>query len=297
MRPAMLNFSFLHKKAGNSIPERIQECLRTIQDDSDERYNESTIPPVNEQIKIRCIWVIELYPPSHIDNLLACIEKLNWNIPHKALPNVNVTKWIKDNRQSSFGSGFNLKYIKREKTSSIDRIAPMPDGFDGAFGTILQLIPSTTILMMQFLVNSEKEQILEKPLNKKYATYVEYNNGIYSYINPLQQKRIEVENIRKGLYDKCYEWFITHAPGVFSSGMYDGIFPTCEFTTLDVGIPFINTDSEYLRMLDFNDAAFIWKMKIIQEYCLKYHRITSMIIQDSIFLGILMRYFQIMKIN
>ncbi len=258
-----MKLSLFSNKVDKGIPENVQEHLRTIHEIGDIIDNESTILPENEQIKLRCIWVIEIYPPSHIDNLMSCIEKLNWNITHNALPYSNVSKWIKDNRQSSFGSWINLGYLKSNKTSSIDRYAPIPDGFDGAFGTILQLIPSTTILMMQFLVNSETEQILEKPLNSKYSTFVNIDNGIYSFISPLHQKKLAIENLRNNLYNECYKWFKTHAPGVFSSGIYGGVFPTCEFTTLKEGKPFIdftnNPHFEYIRMLDFSSTAYVWQ--------------------------------------
>ena len=259
----MMNFlknMFTNSKK-SEIPESFQKNLQDIHERSDPRDNEESLPPPNENINIRCIWIIEIYPPNYIENLYACIENLGWNSPYEQTPHHNVVNWIKQNRQSSFGAGLNLNYIQREKMSNMDRTAPFPECFDGAFGTIMQIIPSATILMLQFIVNKDYQQVLEKPLREKYTTYIKMSGNTPVYIQPHYQKTLAVENARLKLYNNGYQWFKQHAPGFFSSYPKENMFPTSEFVTLSEGTPL--SKSHYLGKLKFSSISGAWKSECL----------------------------------
>lgn len=264
-------FYKLRKRAFRKMPFLISDPdYREILEDSryrDGEENAETRPPDAELVDLCCLWAAEFYTPSHVDRLLSGFADLGWSKDDDTLPGPNPALWVRQLRETAFGSGwFSLGVICRtgEKTfASIDRTAPLPPHVSYATGEIFSITSSTTCIVMGFALDEEYSRRMNQALRREHETYLERRRRGYRMHGPASQKKAALRVVRAHIRELATNWFRAHLPGLFSSGILDGEFPTCEFMTLRVGRPFPQPEErvereEYLHLLDVGDDWDAW---------------------------------------
>jgi len=231
---------------------------------ADPRDNKLTSPPQDEQIRVPAIWVFEVFPPSFISNLRDSASKLGWTQSERVI-NPDFLDSIDRMRFRLSGGGWlNLGYIIRDTSQAlnINRQAELPDGVDAIHASILQYIPSTTILAFQFLLDDDTSNAIDQPLRETYSTYKERIKDGWRYYNVESQKRLAVELARESVRTLCSEWVKNYFPGLYASGQFDESFPTCEIITFKKNEPYKLIDSKtrdsFLSMLNLDHDYFAW---------------------------------------
>jgi hypothetical protein len=211
----------------------------------DPRDNEDTSPPVDERIETCCIWVAECYPPSHAAALVSGLERLGWD---QWRPMVvygdELIGWLEQERRHSYpGAWLNLGRIVRDgdrkrSMASDERIADLPEGVMYAYAYVRSLLPSLTVLTVQFVLDDRGAESLEETARDAFETRVEERDGVHYFANVGEQKREAAYEARAVLRSRCSNWFRDHLPGLFSSGEDETSFPRCEFVVFDKARPF-----------------------------------------------------------
>jgi hypothetical protein len=252
------------------IPDRIRGELDSQRLRVDPEENLKSTPPENENVLIRCCWVVECYPSSFGLNLRLGLDALGWVKPFPGGDERYYIDWIEQVRRSSFRGGcLSLGILKSNKNPTKGYLAPscaeLPDGVQYVSGWVVHLLPGMTQLVLQFVFDEPTAITLNGPLRDKYRSYITKLDKGYRFINPTHQKHEAVECLRRSLKKRCWEWVTERLPGVFASGLLDGMFPTAEFITLNESDPFNESSSEerrsYLKVLDLSYSPYVWASK------------------------------------
>lgn len=236
----------------------------------DPRENEETTPPDDEVIEMCCIWVTECYPPSHAAALLSGLKKLGWDKRRPTdIYGDEVIGWLERQREHPYaGACLNLGHIVREgegkRFGGIDeRVAELPEGVDYAYGYVRNLLPSLTILTVQFVLDEHDAKSLEETACGAFETYLEERDGVRHFASVANQKKETVQRVRAKLSERCCGWFRKQVPGLFSAVEEETPFPTCEFLTLDKARPFERLPGgggiNYLWPLGMDNGADAWE--------------------------------------
>jgi hypothetical protein len=262
----------LRKYAFRRLPFLIPDPdYRQLFEDSrsrDSEDNAKTAPPHGELVNLSCIWAVEFYTPSHVDRLLSGFDALGWSKDDASLSRPNPALWVRQLRETEYGGGwFNLGVICRtgeKRFVGIDRTAPLPRNVEYATGEIFSVTSSMTCIVMGFLLDEEYSLRVDQALRRNYGTRLERRQRGYRIHDPSSQKKTAVRAIRACTRELATNWFRAHLPGLFSSGILDGEFPTCEFMTLRVGRPFPQREEgaarpeEYLHILEIDHDWDAW---------------------------------------
>lgn len=260
---------YAHTKLPRIVPDPWQRGMLTTHRRRDPEKNAKTEPPDGETIGMRCVWAAEFYMPSHTEKLLSGFATLGWDDDDIRGADESPASWIRRLRESSRGGGqFNLGLIERpnERRGIVDhRTAPLPDNVECAIGEVHGLTSSITCVVMCFVLTSEYSHCLEEPLKRKYASYSTKRGRWHRITEPSHQKSSAIRAARLAAREMAAKWFQLHLPGLFSSRILGGEFPTCELTTLQLGRPFPAKGSrsvgpaEYLRLLDMDNDIDAWE--------------------------------------
>lgn len=232
----------------------------------DSESNAKTTPPHEEKIRIPALWAFEVYTPSYIANFHDGVSKLGWSQDIWSV-NTDFQDTLNEMRYRASGSGWiNLGYIVDDTNNlwrpSIKK-AKLPEGTKSIKASLLQFLPSTTILACKFILNDDMASSIESPLRDIYSTYKEKTNNGYRIIDVLHQKKDAVVLAREFLKNLCTSWFADNFPGLFSSGYLDGNFPVCELITFEVHAPYQKIDEKsrdnFLSMLDLDHNFYAWQ--------------------------------------
>ena len=228
----------------------------------DKEKNQDSTPPLDENIKVQSIWVFEAYTPTNIENFHRGVETLGWGENYGSF-NSDFQNQIDDMRYQSSTSGWlNLGFVFDKSQTNLmpgTKKADLPKGISHLRLTILQYLPSTTILSCQFILSDELSCNVEESLRETYKSYREPTKTGYAIHDVVNQKRQSVILTRTYLKDLCSLWIKKNLPGLFSSGKLDGDFPTCELFIFNKYNPFqdelrkpidnyvsiLNMDSDY----------------------------------------------------
>lgn len=236
----------------------------------DPRENEDTSPPVDELIETCCIWVAECYPPSHAAALVSGLKKLGWDeMRPMDVYGDEVVGWLEQQRTHSYsGAWLNLGRIVREgdkkrSTVSDERFAELPEGVMHAYAYVRSLLPSLTVLTVQFVLDDHSAESLEETARRTFETRVEERDGARYFANVGAQKREAAYEARAELRSRCCNWFREHLPGLFSSGEDETSFPRCEFVVFDKAKPFERPSGggrkDYLWPLGIGDLPDVYE--------------------------------------
>lgn len=254
------------------------EDLDYFHNERDQKENIESSPPDDEKIRIPSIWAFEAFPPTFIANFHRRVEELGW-IDEKLGGLYDFQDTLHDMRHRVSGGGWiNLGWIfdnSIEKSFFPSKNAKLPNGVKSIRASLLQFVPSTTILVCQFNFEDDLANILENPLRNAYTTYKEKNTRGYSFIEVGQQKKDSVDLNLEYLNTLCSTWLKENFRGIFSSDLVDDEHPTCTLMTLEKYIPFVQHDlkwNSYMSILDIDNDFDAWKNEEIKGLYLKLSR-------------------------
>jgi hypothetical protein len=216
------------------------ETLARHHSEVDPSENAETTPPDDERIEICCIWVTECYPPSHAAALASGLKKLGWDKRNPMdVYGDEVVGWLEQQRRHSYsGAWLNLGHIVREGDRKRSRIAELPEGVMHAYAYVRSLLPSLTVLTVQFVLDDRGAELLEETVRGTFETRVEERDSVRYFANVRDQKKEAAYKVRAELRTRCCDWFREHLPGLFSSDEDETSFPKCEFVVFDKAKPF-----------------------------------------------------------
>ena len=245
---------------------KFEEDLKYCHEKRDPKENLETTPPSDEKIKIPCIWAFEVFPPEYIENFHKSIEKLGW-VEEKLEGLDYFQETLHNMRHQNYAGGWiNLGYIVDESTKNIMpgvRKGKLPKEVKQINASIFQPIPSTTILICQFIFQDELACNIEKILRKEYKTYLQENKKSVSFISSENQKRNAIKLELEFLNSICSNWLKENFNGLYSSTFINENHPVCNLITLKKNTPFEKNDdtnhyNSYLSILNLNNEYDGW---------------------------------------
>lgn len=250
--------------------DHIQKALEYSHRERDPRDNAETSLPRDESLHVPCIWAFEVFTPTLIANLWSGANRLGGATSSTGGPGEGFPDLIADWRLRASGGGWvNLGFIvnpEKYRPLSNARTAPLPTGIDAVHATILQPLPSTTILGCQCFLDKDASAALEAPFRETFATYAQdLGNGVTQFISVEHQRIQAVELIRAYLRAQCCEWLAGLFPGLFHSLGGANAIPTAELLMFTEQHEFehLRSPSEakstMLRVLDLDTVVDIWK--------------------------------------
>ncbi|WP_418187424.1 hypothetical protein ACNSOP_00990 [Aliarcobacter lanthieri] len=283
---------------------KLEEALKYCHEKSDPKENLETTPPSDEKIRIPCIWAFEVFPPEYIENFHKSIERLGWNKEKNGgLDYFQDT--LHDMRHQNYTGGWiNLGYILDESSKNIMpgfRRAQIPNKIHQINASIFQPVPSTSILICQFIFKENENDILEKVLREKYTTYAHQNNKSYSIKTPFHQKLDAIKLELEKLNNICSEWMKENFQGIYASNFIKENHPVCNLITLTKNTPYEKNDSSkhcysYLDILNLNNRHNAWidkkqnglyltistdRNRVREKLILSYNENTNQILNDE----------------
>lgn len=201
-------------------------------------HNRLTTPPDTERIKLRHIWLAEVYTPATVDQLLEGLRNLggdqetffrrpsptDWVISHRGNPSVsgvmNIGHVLGPDRQS-FSDGYRAK---------------LPTGISSVYLTLHAVGPSITILVAQFLLKDELALVPDRTLRRSYTTYMQPRDGLsFTVMTPEQQKEKAYEEAIDYARRTCADWLVRVVPGLFALEGSDAFPDLLAITTQERG--------------------------------------------------------------
>jgi hypothetical protein len=106
-----------------------------------------------------------------------------------------------------------------------ERLAELPAGVDYAYAYVRNLLPSPTVLTIQFVLDDQAAKALEETARGTFETRVELRDGVRHFVTVGNQKKGAAYKARAELRARCCSWFREHIPGLFSAGkMKPGLY-------------------------------------------------------------------------
>jgi hypothetical protein len=242
----------------------VNKDLSYYHNECDPKDNNSTKLPSEEKVRVPSIWAFEIYTPSTISNLYNGINKLGLSDGIFGIDSDHEDS-IRNLRFKASGGGWiNLGILYDE---SIKMFMPaikakLPKGILNISLSVLQNMPSTTILICHFVFDEETADSLNEPLSRNYSTYTEKIKSGIRIINVPHQKKNQTELMRAYLRTLCTSWIAENMPGYFSSKSLQNLFPTCELILLNKHNPIDKIGDEigdsFLSMLDLDKEYNAW---------------------------------------
>jgi hypothetical protein len=240
-------------------------CYLTYEADRDPEENRHSTPPAEESIEVHALWVVEAYPPSYSNGLLAALKALGWDNEDLVPFGYNPVQWLQHLRQRSTSpTQFDLgPVVRRGSKSFMQRSAPLPEDIDYALAQIHYVTSSITCVGVAFVFTAEVVRQYDDILRYPRRTFPEKRGRGYLFHTPSHQKREAIRTTRKHLRDQGANWFRRNLPGLFSSGLLNGQFPSCEFISLHEQIPFPPSETgfqppKYLSLLGIDHDIDAW---------------------------------------
>ncbi len=254
------------------------ENLDYFHNKKDPKTNAETTPQDDEIVRIPTLWAFEAFPPAYIESFHQSISKLGW-ADEKLDGLDNFQDTLHDMRHRVAGGGWiNLGLIidySTKQTLPRSKTAQLPKGVHSIRASLLQFIPSTTILVCQFNFEDDLANILENPLRQSYKTFKKKIKHGYRFITVEQQKKDSINLNREYLNNLCSTWLKENFAGIFASDLIKEEHPVCTLLTLEKNIPFMDNDQKwnnYMSLLDINNDIDAWKNEKLQGLYLKFQK-------------------------
>ncbi len=199
--------------------------------------NEKTSIPLEEEMRVLCIWCTEVYGPSEIDTLYTGLEKLDWHRDRFHGHQSGCIDWIKRQRQFGSEGTFNLGIISRRGETrylGMNYFADLPNGVDYLIAEVHQLCPSLTCVQIAFVLDATHQKLYAEELQiDRPTTHEPIRDRFCSYriMDPYHHKRRAIESRRCELQTLSVQWFRKNLPGLFCSTPLVGYPPTAELIT------------------------------------------------------------------
>ncbi|WP_129513565.1 hypothetical protein [Burkholderia stabilis] len=237
----------------------VRDKVDSTLNDRDSQKNEANRLPANESVQLAAVWVAELYTPSQIGGLLEGLSRLGWE--HGRSRDDSIVAWTNDVRQGRSAGWVSLGRVTSSARFGSERVAELPPGIESAFPILMSLTPSITALVIAFYTSDETSNALDQPLRADYSTFAEKGRGlewwnIGAYVlfgrkirfsrtirDPDSQRRRSVATCISRIEAGCTDWVRCNLPGVFASGLREGLFPTATLMVTEA----VNPGTENLR--------------------------------------------------
>ncbi len=221
----------------------------------DEELNLQTEPPEGELIDLKCLWVIEYYSPSHIDQLLNGLRRLGWTTAPLPTIEINPSIWIRKCRDdlSSCFSWYNLNPLRKEKQFASDcQTELLPSPVDEAFAQLICISPSLICIVICFVFNDAYAMSFNKILrSREESRIIGTKREIKQILTPYDIKKSKITQLRKRMQNIAIDFISNFIPGVFSSARHIEHFPTCELLTF-------HSEYAYQRLLSQQTKNDLW---------------------------------------
>ena len=232
----------------------------------DQRLNESSTPPPEEHIDLRCVWGIEFYTPAYADRLESGLLQLGWGASGADGLKRDPIAWLRGLARRRYSGGWlNLGVLTTDHSPPFfmsHHVPTLPQSAEYAQAQISAISPSLVALTVCFAVREEFsdsiDDILREP-RSSYTTPIPRGSRIH---DPHSQKVEALEELRHTLRSDVADWFAEFVPGVLSSG--DRHVPTWELVTANLGHPVVPGESErpplwsYLEAIGFTLGLDSW---------------------------------------
>ncbi len=163
----------------------------------DAAENASTRPPPSENVRVVCLWAVELYGPSSSQRLLDGMEKLGWDQNPHAWP-YTPTQWVREQRGFGGHSGsFDKLDLGVVGLRGSRYSAPLPDGVEFAVVSLGQITSSLTYVLVRFQFLSSTSSHYLDTLSEDRETTIRPNRRGYSILGVNNLKREEIRSHRQ----------------------------------------------------------------------------------------------------
>jgi hypothetical protein len=198
--------------------------------------------PVDEEVRLRSIWIPEAYPPSCVPALLAALSQLGWDVPIRYGAHGLSSEKLRESRNGRglgiHGLGTMAKAAEYNDLLGY-RTVELPAGFDRARVTAHHPIPSTTVLVFQFILSDEASLELTRLFQRENPALKEDLNAWMQRTGPRRREmEAAVNTVRARQRRACTEWVSSRVPGMFTAS---GGTPNAEFITLEKAEPLAGT--------------------------------------------------------
>ena len=235
---------------------------------ADPAANARTTPPRDEFIDLCGVWSVEFYTPSHMDDLVTCFKTLGWG---EADNSRNPVNWLRDGGMHQFGQGWvSLGPIYPRDDPTLRRPQPfkaeLPECVEYANCDMYRFSSSLIAVVFGFVFKEDFNSVFDKVLRQDRVSYTSRIQSGYRIHTPENQKTDHIYQIRRDVANMASDWISHNIPGMFSTGVLEGEFPTCEFVTVRMAKPFaLQTELEssgrpaYLWHLGLDRDIYAWQ--------------------------------------
>ena len=144
-RPRLTRASESHSEPSRAV----EKGLAWWHTERDPIANAQSRPPDDESIDVGCVWVSEVYLPSHLDKLVSGLRSLEWKASAMG-KGENLDRWVEEAAISPLSRQWlNLGPILRvgdQRFSSDALRAPLPDIADYATGSIDNMLDRKSVV-------------------------------------------------------------------------------------------------------------------------------------------------------
>lgn len=223
--------------------------------DRDQKNNEQTRVPEDQELRVGMVWGVELYGPAEIENLYAGLKMLGWRSVGERS---SIQSWIQHQRAFGYGGWLNVGYVldrtDRDRNFMIHNYSKLPSSVSTLVVRCHQISPSLTGILIGFQLNESTARCYEDELSRDRATILKRGARFtVSHWDPEHQKHESVDEARSRLRRMAGAWFKQNLPGFFCSLQRPEAFPTMELLMVKNGPIF--HDPEKLP----EDAFFGWR--------------------------------------
>lgn len=184
----------------------------------DPEENRRVALPDEEAVNWPCMWLTELYGPSHAQALgdgLAKLERGDRSLFHRE----DVAEWMRNAR--SWTGGFRrVGSFRPDVGLPFDhRRVGLPSEFKGMEAELSQIAPGITVLKMQFALADKEAGVLDEIMRQDYstrATPLRHRPGGQEVRGPQHRKEDEITAARARVRGAARDWVADEIPGLFS---------------------------------------------------------------------------------
>ena len=248
----------------------VDNTLASIRE-RDTKENDETTPPDDEHIDLCCVWGVELYTPTHFEDLKDGFRSLGWETNDHRWSR-NPVSWLYGlRRHQNGGAWLNLGLFVPENSHAQPargggRRVPLPADVEYAMAGINSISPSLVAITVCFVLSDMVSGKLDNALRVERQTFTTPTPGGRAIHRPGTQKRERIACIRNNVNRDVGSWFRNNLPGLFSSGILDYEIPTCEFLTMCKGEPFPSATEREGGFQRYLDIMGLWSAFDVWEY-------------------------------
>lgn len=241
--------------------QRLEQARRRYAD-RDAKENSRTALPDGERISWPCMWMCEVFAPSHAKAMVRGIEGMEEANPEAFLRSNDLAAWLEKARSTGGGYLRMGSFSTRSRFPS-SRPIDLPDGFASIHVDLHQLAPGITLLILRFDLDDEHVECLTRVLRQSFGTSVspiKGRPGAHSIRTPEATKAEAVRSQRETIRASAASWITTRTPGVFAN--LEGVdFPAWDLLLTETdSLSELTGQKEMWRyVLGLGPGAEIWR--------------------------------------